>query len=360
MDSAPPSPWHPDRRWADPLIVLLGLIALLAASTTLRVRQEGSQRPSGQTSLQGQMLEVYLAGPRLLGGTRVAAKEWARARAQLTDPWDRALLAVLMAELGDPAEVQGLVAESIPAGIGGERFRRTFSGAYGNTPVPDAATREDVQRRLGNGYTAALLEARLRDREGGTVSGEALRARARTILLTRLAALGGLGLLVMAFAAGGLAVGIYLWITRRQPLLRPLPAWGLSGRAAALVFLGWFMAFFAAGNLSALLLMPWPTLRWAVVPLGTLFHAGIGVRLLCWAEGLTFPELWRLLAPGTARRNLAWGAAFLALAVFLVLTVAMATSLVLKPDQSPQRDLQELLRGLAGWGPSLAMFAVVA
>jgi len=360
MDSTPPSPWHPDRRWADPLIALLALIALMAAGFTLRARQEGIHRPSGRTSLQGQMLEAVLAGPRLLGGARIAPKDWTRARAQLTDPWDRALLAVLMAELGDPAEAHGLVAEGIPAGIGGERFRRTFSGAYGNTPVPDTATREDVQRRLGNSYTAALLEARLRDREGGTASAEALRAQARTALLTRLAALGGLGLLVMAFAAGGLAMGIYLWITRRQPPLRPLPAWGLSGRAATLVFLGWFMAFFAAGNLSALLLMPWPSLRWAVVPLGTLFHAGIGMRLLCWAEGLTFPELWRRMTPGTARRNLAWGAAFLALAVFLVLTVAMATSLVLKPDQSPQRDLQELLRGLSGWGPSLAMFAVVA
>jgi membrane protease YdiL (CAAX protease family) len=120
------------------------------------------------------------------------------------------------------------------------------------------------------------------------------------------------------------------------------------------------MAFFAAGNLASLFLMPWPALRWAVVPLGTLFHAGIGVRLLCWAEGLTFPELWRRVAPGPTRKNLAWGLAFLALAVFLVLAVAMATSLVMKPDQSPQRDLQELLRGLSGWGPSLVMFVVVA
>ncbi|GLH68262.1 CPBP family intramembrane glutamic endopeptidase [Geothrix edaphica] len=360
MDSTPPSPWHPDRRWADPLIALLALIALMAAGLTLRTRQAGNHRPSARTSLQGQILEAALAGPRLLGGARVTPREWTRARTQLADPWDRALLAVLMAELGDPAEARGVLTEEGPAGLGGERFRRAFAAAYGSDLIPDAAAREDVGRRLGNGYAASLLEARLCDREGGPASGEALRARARSALLTRLAVLGGFGLLVMTFAVGGLAVGVYLWVTRRQPPVRPLPAWGLSGRAATLVFLGWFMAFFAAGNLSALLLTPWPSLRWAVVPLGTLFHAGIGVRLLCWAEGLTFPELWRRLAPGTARRNLAWGAAFLALAVFLVLTVAMATSLVLKPDQSPQRDLQELLRGLSGWGPSLAMFAVVA
>ncbi|WP_243303155.1 CPBP family intramembrane glutamic endopeptidase [Geothrix oryzisoli] len=360
MDSTPPSPWHPDRRWADPLITLLALIALLAVSATLRVRQEGSLRPSGQTSLQGQMLEVYLAGPRLLGGPRVAAKEWARVRTQLTAPWDRAMLAVLMAELGDPAEARGFVAEGTPAGAGGELFRRAFAAAYGSDPVPDRAAREEVRRRLGHGYTAALLEARLRDREAGATAGDALRAQARTLLMTRLATLGGLGLLVMAFAAAGLAFGIYLWVTRRQPPVRPLPAWGLSGRAAVLVSLGWFMAFFAAGHLAGLVLGPWPSLRWAIVPLGTLFHAGIGVRLLCWAEGLTFPQLWQRVAPGPVRRNLAWGAGFLSLAVFLVIAVAMATSLVMKPDQSPQRDLQDLLRGLSGWGPSLAMFTVVA
>ena len=362
MDPAPSSSWQPDRRWADPLIALLALITLVAVSFTLRTRQEGSRRPSGRTSLQGQMLEVFLAGPRQLGGPPASPREWDRARTQLTDPWDRAMLAVLMAELGDRAEARELVREEAPAGIAGARFRAAFAAAYGEndeTPVPETAAREDVKRRLGNGYTAALLEARLQDREGAG-AGEALRTRARTLLLTRLAALGSLGLLVLVLAVGGLTVGIYLWITRRQPPPPPLPVWNLSGRAAALVFLGWFMAFFAAGNLAGLLLLPWPSLRWAIVPAGTLFHAAVGVRLLCWAEGLTLPGLWRRLAPGPARRNLAWAAAFLALAVFLVLAVAMLTGLVMKPDQSPQRDLQELLRGLSGWGPALAMFAVVA
>lgn len=360
MDPLPPSPWHPDRRWADPLIALLALVALWAAGLTLRGRQEGNHRPSGRTTLQGQILEAGLAGPHLLRGGGVMPREWARARAAVADPWDRAMLAVLMAELGDPAEAQALVAAGVPAGAAGERFRRTFAAAYGNGPVPEAATREEVRRRLGNGYTARLLEARLQDREGGAGAGDALRSQARSLLLTRLAALGGLGMLVVAFAAGGLAVGLYLWATRRQPQARPLPAWGLSGRAAALVFLGWFMAFFAAGNLAGLLLAPWPSLRWAVVLLGTLIHATVGVRLLCWAEGLTFSGLWRRVAPPPTRRDLAWAAAFLALAVFLVLAVAMATSLVMKPDQNPQRDLQELLRGLSGWGPTLAMFLVVA
>jgi len=40
--------------------------------------------------------------------------------------------------------------------------------------------------------------------------------------------------------------------------------------------------------------------------------------------------------------------------------VALTSNLLLKPDQSPQRDLQELLRSLSGWGPSLALFLTVA
>jgi membrane protease YdiL (CAAX protease family) len=58
-------------------------------------------------------------------------------------------------------------------------------------------------------------------------------------------------------------------------------------------------------------------------------------------------------------RDFAWGAGFLALAVFMVMVVALISGWVLQPDQSPQRDLQELLRGLSGWGPSLVMFLTV-
>lgn len=368
MSSTPRAPWNPDRRWADPLIVLLALVALLAAAFTLLARAGASHRPTERVSLQGRMLEVVLAGPPLLTGAKVAPKEWARAKDQLKEPWDRALLAVLMAELGDADEARRLVGTL--AGEAADPYRKAFAAAYGGDPLPDRATRDETRSRLGSGYGAALLEARLLDRERADSAeraegaerpdGTALRTEARRALRVRLAALGALGLVVLLLAAGGLVTGLYLWITWKRPPERPLPAWGLSGRAAVLVFLGWFLTFFAAGNLAALLLLPWPALRWAAVPLGSLLHAWVGVSLICWAEGLGFRELWRRVAPGPARKNLGWAVAFLALAVTLVIAVALASALVLKPEQSPQRDLQELLRGLSGWGPSLVMFAVVA
>jgi hypothetical protein len=101
-------------------------------------------------------------------------------------------------------------------------------------------------------------------------------------------------------------------------------------------------------------------LRWLGVPLSYLLHAAFGLGLLCRAEGLSAGELWRRVAPGRAGRDLAWGAGFLALALFLVMVVALIWNAVARPEQSPQRDLQELLRGLAGWAPNLILFFTVA
>lgn len=352
------TPWQPHRSWADPLILLLALLSLLAVGLALRLRGQAVQRPSEQASLQGRMLEVALAGPSLLG-RKVEARDWVKAEAQLREPWDRALLAVLQAEQ-EAQKPEGKPAPELkaaPAGSAGEGFRRAYQAAYGGGPLPDRAARQELHRRLGGGYGADLLEARLQDREGG---GEALRLRARSALGVRLAGLGALGFLVLALAAGGLGLGLYLLATSDRAPERPLPEWGLSGRAAALVLLSWFLAYFVSGNAVGLLLHPWPGLRWLAPPLTYLLHAGFGLLLICRAEGLGPTALWRRVAPDRPGRDLAWGAGFLALAVLLVLVAALLSSLVLRPDQNPQRELQELVRGLSGWGPNLVLFATVA
>jgi membrane protease YdiL (CAAX protease family) len=350
-------PWHPDRRWADSLIALLTLLALLVAGLTLSARQRSARRPSERASLQGRLMEVALGGPALLLHRDGPSRDWIRAERQAREPWDRALLAVLRAELGEQKEPTGHWLDEItPAGAGGPGFRRVCLAAYAGAPLPSSADRTEVHRRLGDGYAADLLEARLRDRESG---GEALRTQARRTLATRLAGLAAMGLLVVGAAAGGLVLLIYLLATRDRPLPQPLPAWSLSGRAAALVLLTWFLGFFLASNLAGLLLAPWPGLRWLAIPLGYTLHAALGVRLLCWAEGLSLRELWQRVAPGRPGRDLAWGGAFLGLAVLLVLAVALVAGPLLSPDQSPQRDLQELLRSLRGWLPNLALFLTV-
>ena len=350
--------WHPDRSWADPLIALLAMLALLAAGLTLGARQGSARRPAERASLQGRMMELALTGPKVLLGREGSAKDWAKAEAQVKAPWDRALLAVLKAELDRPTEDPGTwVARAGPDDPAGQRFRHACLAAYATGPMPDRVERDEVRHRLGDGYAADLLEARLLDREGG---GQWLRDEAQRALKVRLVGAALLALLVLSLAAGGFTVGGYLLVTRNQAPAAPLPQWSLSGRAAILVLLGWFLAFFVAGNVSRLLVLPWPGLRWLAVPLGYLLHASFGLGLLCRAEGLRPGELWHRVAPGRPGRDLAWGVGFFALAVFLVLAVALLSSLILRPEQSPQRDLQELLRSLTGWGPNLVVFLAVA
>jgi membrane protease YdiL (CAAX protease family) len=358
MASHPSAAWHPDRSWADPLIALLALLALMAAILALRVRHQVARRPSEQVGLQGRMLEVALAGPTLVG-RKTSTKDWAKARSQLKEPWDGALLSVLQAErdLGQGPGRPTPTLKEVPAGPAGERFRRAFLAAYAGERLPDRVDREDLYRRLGNGYAANLLEARLRDREGG---GEALRQEARSALLARLGMVSLLGLALLGMGIGGLATGIYLLATSDRKPCRPLPPWEMSGRAAAVVLLVWFLAFFISGNVGGLLLHPWPRLYWLVPCLTYLLHASFGVLLLCRAEGIGLVALWRRVAPSPGARDVAWGGAFLALAVLLVIVTALLSNLLLKPDQSPQRELQDLVRGLSGWGPNLALFLTVA
>ncbi|HJW73398.1 MAG TPA: type II CAAX endopeptidase family protein [Geothrix sp.] len=352
MQPEPRTPWQPAPRWADPFIALLLILACLAAGLSLFTRAKVAERPSEQVSLQGRLVEVALAAPQVLLGQKPKAAEWDRAAARLSDPWDAALLVVLRTEL-EPEAKSAL--PKLPS-RGGEALHRVYLAAYEHGPMPSAQDRAETRRRLGRGYSASLLEARL---QGPANGGIQLRTQARQVLLVRFALLTVLGLGVSGLSLGGLALGIYLIATRRVPP-PPLPAWGLSGRAAAIVFLAWFLGFFLAGSLAGLLLSPWPSLRWLALPGGYLLHACFGLRLITWAEGLRFKDLWGRVAAGRPGKDLAWAIPFLALAVTLVLLVAMLSSWILAPTQNPQRDLQELLQGVSGWPTTLVLFLTVA
>lgn len=357
MDAPATAPWHPDRRWADPLIALLALLALLASLSALRVRNRAAARPAERVTLQGRLAETAFAGPRLLapGGPRRAAQE----AAPVQEPWDRALVALLKADLDAATPEAGAWVEAaVPPGRAGDTFRRACAAALGRGPLPTLEERRDLHRRLGGGYGADILEARLKDRDGS--GGDALRARARSALLGRLAVVGALGLAFVLATLAGLGVGLYLLLRLGKIAPPALPAWGMSGRAAALVMLGWFLGFFVSSQAAALLVLPFPRLRWLAVPLAYTLHAGFGAWLVARAEGLELRALWRRVAPGRPGRDLAWVPGFLALAVALVVGAAALSGLVFHPETNPQRDLQDLLRGASGWGAGLALFFTVA
>jgi len=120
MHEPPREPWNPDRSWADPLITLLALLALLAAGFTLSARKEAFRRPSVRVSLQGRLTEVALMGQVLLPGHGIKTSDWTKVESQLTEPWDRAMLAVLKAEQPDQNEdARAWIDRVTPVGSGG-------------------------------------------------------------------------------------------------------------------------------------------------------------------------------------------------------------------------------------------------
>jgi membrane protease YdiL (CAAX protease family) len=350
-------PWQPNPRWADPLIAALACLCLLAVALGFLGRAQAARRPAEGATLQGRLMEAALGAPGLPGSPR-RGRDWEQVQHQLREPWDRALVAVLEAELDTPPPDRlALLRVAAPAGAEGQAFRTACEAAYGAGPLPTPAAWSQARRQLGGGFAADLLEARLADREG---RGEALRSQARSALLTRLLGLGAGVALLVVLGGVGLVTLLTLWARRGEPRPTPLPAWGLSSRAAALVLLLWFLGFNLVGGLVATLLRPWPALRWVAIPLGTTLHAAWGVALLLKAEGLGFRALWRRVAPTRPGKDLAWGGAFLGLAVLLVFAVAAIWGLLVHPQQAPQRDLQALLRSASGLGPGLLLLLAVA
>ena len=170
-------------------------------------------------------------------------------------------------------------------------------------------------------------------------------------------ALAGMGVLFLL--AAGTAVLVYLLASRHEP--RPLaPTWGMSGRAAALVFLGWFCVYLLVNTTALLLMRGHPGWRLAAMPFSYALHASIGLWMLLRAEGLDVRALVARLAPGAALPQLAWAPAFLALGFLLALTAALAMAPLLRHAPGSQAQLIELLRSARGPGWTLLMLVMVS
>ena len=167
-----------------------------------------------------------------------------------------------------------------------------------------------------------------------------------------------LGYGIQALFWGGLAFALLLLAQRKEPR-PPTPAWGMSGRAVALVFLGWFIGYVVLSTLVGSALARLNSGRALSVPLGYALHASLGAWMLMRAEGLSFQELRARVMPGPAGRQWAWTPAFLALAVFAVMAAALLSAPLLRHQGNPQAQLQDLLRSAKGfWMPMLLLFTV--
>ncbi len=334
------SPWNPDKAWADPLIALLALLCLLASAFVLNARARAVPRTPTQVGLQGRWLDLAL-GAQVTLGTPLRNRPQPEA---LANPWDRAVVAILLAEAKalEPARAMADRAPQDPA------FRAAFTAAYleGRTQALDPA----VGRGLGPTLARGLLEARL--------GPEATRLQARKAALdgaqSHLAGFLAGGILVLLLAAGGLIYGILL-ITAWPKQAPEFPRFPLPGRAVALVLLGWFTGFFLLNTLVSALV---GSRTWSL-PLGYLLQATWGLFLIRAATGEDLAGLRRRLFPGRWRSLLPHVAGAWGLALVAVLLAGLLTSPWLRGKASPQEDLLEGLRSAQG-GTALALFLTVA
>ncbi len=354
-------PWNPDRRWADPLIALLGLMIVYLLFWRMNLDRQKPPEVPDRISAQARLVEL-----------RQAAKDLARSRiggllpeepldklaAVAASPWDRALFAVLAAENGDLRLGRSLAMEgSFPGGV---TFRRCFSAAYlSQGPGPGVTDRSAVSRSLRDGYAARLLEARLQELEAPGSAGK-IRAEARSWAIPRLAGLAIAGFAFLVLVPSGIAMAILLAVSSRNPRRFPIPVIQLSSRALTLVFLGWFLVFLSSGLVIGAFVASVPVLRPYGLPMIYGFHAVVGIAFLCQAEGLSLAALQQRLMPGAHLKSLAWGFGFLALAIAMVLAVSLALSPFFQPQESPQRELMDLVAGIQGLLPLSLLFLTVA
>lgn len=353
-------PWNPHRSWADPLIAGLLLGILLLAGFPSRKRMPASPPAAAQVTLQGRILDAALGAARSEAWTPVFLARrpdftLASVAAGRFTGWDKAVLAVHAAEAGRLAKGASY-GQEVP-GTSGDAFRRAWDWAYqGTGSAPAADSVRSLGAALGNGFAARALEARLQARAGGDPA--PLLAEAKRWAMARLLLWSAIGSGAVLLALAGVTFAVYLGVTPAPP--RPLPAFGLSGRAVLIVVLGWFCTLLAVSPVMGLVVRGIPALTPVLIPLAYASHASLGVAYLCRAEGISLAALWRRVAPERPGPALAHGLGFFALAFAGVLAVALLFSPLLSGGEPPQRELLEYLTRFQGTWTVAVLFLTVA
>lgn len=349
MDAKARAPWNPAPRWADPLILLLALLAALFAAEGL-ARSRQPKPPAERISLVGRALELQAAAQRLLPSGRIAPKG-----AAPREGWDRALAGVLLAEAGKVEDGRALALETpLPPGSG-KAFRRVWRAAYEGQPAPSGTDLAATRQALGNGWASRHLEARTVPEAARPALRQAAQAWARPRLLVfGLASVAG-----VVLALGGLAA-LPLLVSTRPKSPPEQPRWALPWRAALLVFLLWFLALRLSGVAALLVLAVIPLPRPWILPLAFLFHAAVGLGILAWAEGRPLRDALGPALSGRVARAAGWGFAFLAVGVAAVTAAGLAAAPFTGPGEPPQRELMDLIGGAHGPLTTALLFLTVA
>ena len=348
--------WEPDRRWADAAIALLGLVIALLLIWRLSQPPTKATAPE-QISAQARIWEIQQSIRSLADQhftELMPVSTLSKQAGQASNFWDRALLAVLATESGEPALGRALAMEGQASNEPSDMaFRRCFSAAYLSGPgVPTLEDRKTVDHALRNGYAAHLLDARLQSATD-PVAAQRTREEARSWAMLHLIGLALAGFAFALLVPSGIAMILVLALSPRRPPPFQLPMIRLSGKALLIVFLSWFLIFLLSGFIVSGLALRIRFLQPYVLPLTYGFHASVGISLLCWAEHLSLSSFLRRLMPGLPGKSLAWGLAFLAVAVVLVLSVSLVMNLFLRQQEAPQQQLMEVVANTRGSFPSL-------
>ncbi|MCE1227988.1 MAG: hypothetical protein LWX11_00640, partial [Firmicutes bacterium] len=237
MTEPRPVPWNPPRRWADPMIALLLLLAVLTTVEALALRRKAPVGPR-RVGMQTRIVELQAAAMDTVG------RPW-----RLTDPrhdlgpWDHATLAILLAEKERLAEGESHVALA-PA-----EFQPWWRAAYQNEPYPPGDMPSSLKPGLARGYAYFRLHAKLAEARGVDPSPFEDQAQAWARLRSVALVLGGFAGLALVMV--GLGSLVFLLVTRRKgPPPEDCP---MTWRGAALAFLGWFVALRFSGTAAAII-----------------------------------------------------------------------------------------------------------
>jgi len=338
-------PWNPDRRWADPLIALLLLLSVLTTFEALRTQQKPRPEPR-RAGLQSRVMELQAAGMAIAGRNQPIPPPKA------AGPWDRAVHAILLAEAGRQTEAQRQAAST------SEAFQRAWRGVYAGEEPPSAKEIEALREPLGAGYAFLRFQAALAERQHQNP--EPFRTNARSWVLPRIVFLGLAGLTLLGLSAVGIiSTGLLLFkkSVSHPAAVAPCP---MTWRAAALAFLGWFVALRFSGTIAALIFAFLPLPKVLALPFAYSFHVWVGIRLLLRAEGTTLRQAWKRMTPGPTPRALGWAVAFLGIAVISVILLGLLLQPLMRQADPPQRELLNLVAGHTNAFATLLLFATIA